>query len=349
MQRRRREQNAQEKNANGELYMENARRESSEVMRMLTKFKEPRLKALCADLYDFIYKELIVIDHGDRFTGMFMKLADTNLRSSLQRHIYNRKSRYEERNHMKREIVTTFRDVCQASDRAFLDVLIEKLGNTGPHWENVYKPPYWYLHGKKVVRGSKESWPVHCPYECTVDANWEAPESVDYEGLLKDIERLFQVLLFAEKLPASLKLSQGGEMMRSGMERSSLNRNRPCYIVVEGFLIYADPLVCRTFDVAIWLHAPKEISATRFLSRRHCNNKKASQFDESSRYTDVVWPEFLKYRPRQLVNAFLASILMPISATRFSMEIVEDVVANISEMPSCYDSEACKAGRIAGF
>ncbi len=98
----------------------------------------------------------------------------------------------------------------------------------------------------------------------TVYQNWETVETHDFDLLLEDV----------------IKLKQSGEYS---------------YLIVEGFLLFADSILIPHFDVLIFF----DFEDWKELAKRRVKRSYGFTMDM---YEHLVWPYYLQYKPTQISN-----------------------------------------------
>jgi len=147
--------------------------------------------------------------------------------------------------------------------------------------------------------------PDRMPRHPEFGINWETPEGLDFETLLKDLHLIERTLSSTEAVPSSLVIkanpgSGGGDMIRSGMANRRLEPGAPVVIVVEGFLLFYDTAISQMFDCTLWVQADCSTCSTR-RHRREGSGVPCAQF--FGWYSGLVWSHFEKFQARQLANA----------------------------------------------
>ena len=140
----------------------------------------------------------------------------------------------------------------------------------------------------------------------------ELASSVDAEGLAQDVYELSAALASAPTGPVpELKFGHRAHGVHgvSATRPVTVSRsgfiltNEPVYVVIEGFVLFADPGVCAMLHAAIWLEAEDgEMLARRRFIRNGGEDEEAWRaFRED--FIDHVYAHHLQAAPSMLVNA----------------------------------------------
>lgn len=126
--------------------------------------------------------------------------------------------------------------------------------------------------------------------------NWETPEAVDYETLKTNLKILKEHL---EKSP--YETFDGMISSQKVKDISTVNKNYildkkvfNLYIVIEGFLLFADKELCSMLDYKFFLNVPHDICRERRMKRDKCSQEW---------YDEMVWKHYLEFRELQLKNS----------------------------------------------
>eukprot|EP01064_Diplonema_japonicum_P023405 TRINITY_DN33824_c0_g1_i1.p1 TRINITY_DN33824_c0_g1~~TRINITY_DN33824_c0_g1_i1.p1 ORF type:complete len:208 (+),score=38.55 TRINITY_DN33824_c0_g1_i1:39-662(+) len=143
----------------------------------------------------------------------------------------------------------------------------------------------WWLDGKKV-----KDDPVY-------GMNWEVPEVMNFEGCAKAVRSVVNAIKHKRKLAPVTTHRGDFDVMKTVPSKTGR-----VFIVVEGFLIFHNPLLAEVFDVGIFLAPPCDTcSLRRFL--RHSKSSSSPPPEWTDWYSNLVWKHYLINLPAQHRNA----------------------------------------------
>lgn len=145
------------------------------------------------------------------------------------------------------------------------------------------------------------------PVDAKFGRNFETPQGVDFELLRTELQRVITTLARCTALPASLTLeTAGGPFPLLRPEAKLPEGDEAVVLVVEGFLLYADPELASLLSFRLWLDVDCDTACQRRWRRRM---KKRAQEEQPPTeefkewYEQVVWFHHLKNKPGQMINA----------------------------------------------
>lgn len=144
----------------------------------------------------------------------------------------------------------------------------------------------------------------HRPNGC-----WELPTSVDSALMLTQLESIASVFVAADTIPSvTIQQTKGRHkcLDAEGLVGRSLGAG-PVYIIVEGFLLFADPKLASKFLHCLWLDMDCATGTMRRFKRDgghgDCNDANPDFVKyRKEKYGGHIYPHYEEFRPLQLSN-----------------------------------------------
>ncbi len=93
-----------------------------------------------------------------------------------------------------------------------------------------------------------------------MSGNWDTPSVIDFTSCLQELE------IWKKKVDL---------------------------VLIEGFMLYHDPVIVSLMDVCVWLEVGKETA----MKRRLANNRTTKEY-----YENCIWPNYEKYCKLDVAN-----------------------------------------------
>lgn len=141
--------------------------------------------------------------------------------------------------------------------------------------------------------------PRMMPRDPKFGQNWETPQGLDFLGLREELTRIKATLSKATTIPQELRCGPF-PIVREGLVGQPMDAEAPVVIVVEGFLLFFDQVLCSMLDAHVWV----ETDYNKCLQRRHQRDAPHVDINRFSEwYRGLVWKHFELYKDTQLANA----------------------------------------------
>ncbi|KAG9061414.1 ribosylnicotinamide kinase [Linnemannia hyalina] len=140
-------------------------------------------------------------------------------------------------------------------------------------------------------------------------ANWDCPEAIDFQSLIKTLHHVKEYGEFPEgfdsledknpvgskekstPIPQNVLDSLGDRIMAEVSEGSGTTK----FVILDGFILYVDEQLRNTIDVKFFLTAPYQVLKDRRESRKGYATLEGYWEDPPGYFDDIVWPNYLIY------------------------------------------------------
>ncbi|KAF8936147.1 P-loop containing nucleoside triphosphate hydrolase protein [Dissophora ornata] len=143
-------------------------------------------------------------------------------------------------------------------------------------------------------------------------ANWDCPEAIDFESMIKTLTHVKEHGHFPEgfdsledKNPVGSNASSDPipDQILDGwrtkimdqipQEEENGDRTNIKFLILDGFILYVDELLRNTIDIKFFLTAPYQILKERRESRVGYATLEGYWVDPPGYFDDIVWPNYL--------------------------------------------------------
>ncbi|CUM64122.1 uncharacterized protein PRCAT00001713001 [Priceomyces carsonii] len=129
--------------------------------------------------------------------------------------------------------------------------------------------------------------------------NWDCPGAIDFEKFVRYITDIKKSQKFDNKIESleidsELKLSKEESKIIDDQIKEIPGIEDTVVVLVDGFMLYHDPSICKLFDVKLFFYGSFETLKRRRESRQGYNTVAGFWVDPPNYFTDIVWPEFVK-------------------------------------------------------
>ncbi|KAK3806000.1 MAG: P-loop containing nucleoside triphosphate hydrolase protein [Linnemannia elongata] len=140
-------------------------------------------------------------------------------------------------------------------------------------------------------------------------ANWDCPEAIDFQSLIKTLHHVKEHGEFPEgfdsledknpigskenstPIPQNVLDSLRDRIMAEVSEGSGTTK----FVILDGFILYVDEQLRNTIDVKFFLTAPYQVLKDRRESRKGYATLEGYWEDPPGYFDDIVWPNYLIY------------------------------------------------------
>lgn len=144
--------------------------------------------------------------------------------------------------------------------------------------------------------------------KATNEQNWDVPEAIDFKKFINYINDLKSGKKVTQEIDtlepeADLKLTNDEvSFFNKSCDELGLNQGNFLYVLVDGFMLYHDPLVADLFDIKLFFHASFESLKTRREARSGYNTVGGFWVDPPNYFANIVWPAYVKHHQYLFVN-----------------------------------------------
>ncbi|KAF9284301.1 ribosylnicotinamide kinase [Linnemannia elongata] len=140
-------------------------------------------------------------------------------------------------------------------------------------------------------------------------ANWDCPEAIDFQSLIKTLHHVKEHGEFPEgfdsledknpvgskenstPIPQNVLDSLRDRIIAEVSEKSDTTK----FVILDGFILYVDEQLRNTIDVKFFLTAPYQVLKDRRESRKGYATLEGYWEDPPGYFDDIVWPNYLIY------------------------------------------------------